>query len=72
MADVAFGQPLFVRYFSLRHTACGVTSQFANSVSHLFTRSFPNHPPDVSSDLITAVSHAGSLVSCHNFHNFML
>jgi hypothetical protein len=37
-----------------------------------FMRSFSKHPPDDSGNLLAAVLHVGSLVSCHNCLTFLL
>jgi hypothetical protein len=72
IAACAFCPPLFGRGLAIGHIACDVISQFGNIVSH--------HSSVLSRTILlifwktrhTAVLHAESLVSSHNFLSFLL
>jgi hypothetical protein len=72
IADGAFGPPLLERDFGISFIAEGVISQFANVVSHLSSAPFRTILLIFQVTQFTAVLHAGSLVSCHNFPSFLL
>jgi hypothetical protein len=72
IADGAFGPPLFERDFAIGHTARGVPLQFASFVSNLSSALFQTILLIFRTTQLTAILHAGSLVSCHNCLSFLL
>jgi hypothetical protein len=67
-----FGQSLFISDFAIDHRAWGVTSQFPTFVSHRSSAFLRVIRLMVSATQLTAVLHAGSPVTCHNFLNIRL
>jgi hypothetical protein len=67
MAVGALGPSLFARDLAMSHIAWGVTSVFANIVSHRSSVFFRVMRLIAFETPFTAVSHPASLVSCHNF-----
>jgi hypothetical protein len=72
IADGAFSTPLSERDSAIRRIVWGVTSQFANFVSHLSSALFRTVLLTLRVTQFIAVLHAGSLVSCHYFLSFLL
>jgi hypothetical protein len=65
-------RPFFESDFTIGHIDWGLTSQFAIFDCHLLSTLFRTILLTFRVTQVTALLHAGSLVSCHNFLIFLL